>query len=106
MKWRLSFLVALMLCLSLVIVVACGDDDDDDDDNDDAGSYDCTDACGAIYGCDYVLYADDYELSEAECVQGCNDEGGVGSCEAGCLDAFADDADCDALVACAEGCMG
>jgi len=106
MKWNLAFVLAIALCLSLAVVVACGDDDDDDDNDDnDDGSYDCADACNVLYECGYAIFVDDVELSEEECVTGCNDEGGVGSCEAACLDAYSDDGDCEAFAECAMNCV-
>jgi hypothetical protein len=101
--WKWTLVALLALCLAMTVVVACGDDDDDDDD---AGGYSCADGCGAIYGCDLALVMEDgTPLSEAECTQGCEEEGGVDGCSADCLSSFEDDEDCEALAECAYECF-
>ncbi|MDP8223619.1 MAG: hypothetical protein P9L99_09685 [Candidatus Lernaella stagnicola] len=102
--WKYTLLLCVSLVLALSMFAACGDDDDDDDGG--GGGYTCADACSVIYDdCGAVLAVDGYTLSEAECVEGCNDEGGIGSCETACLDTYAEDEDCDAFADCAYNCF-
>ncbi len=103
---RLTLLLAILIAMSLAMMIACGDDDDDDDDGPSVGGYTCADGCSIIYDdCGTYVEVEGYALSESECVEACIDEGGIDGCATGCMDAFAENQDCDAFGVCAEGCL-
>lgn len=107
----LWWIVIICLVLGMGTLMACnskssggggggGDDDDDDD-----GVWTCAEACSVIYNsCGLAITYDGMQLTEAECAQGCDDEGGLSSCEVSCLDGFATDSACETFANCVDAC--
>ena len=102
--WRLLFLISMTCLMGLTLMVACGDDDDDDDES---GGWTCLEGCEIIYEECGEAVPDDYGnlISQSECVDGCNEQGGIDNCSAVCLDNYAENESCDDFKDCIYDCF-
>lgn len=102
---KLILMVALACLLVSGALISCGGGDDDDDDGGDGGGWSCSAGCSAIYDdCNDAIYLDGTPLTEGECVEGCEELGGVDNCLSVCLDNFEIDEDCEELGYCLIDC--
>jgi len=97
------FLFALM-GLMVLLASSCGDDDDDSSGG--SSGYSCSEACQMFYdNCSDELSTLPVPFSsQSECTSGCEDQGGIDSCESDCIDQFKSDKDCTAVFTCIYGC--
>ena len=99
--WIPVLLLALVCIFSFALALSCGDDDDDDD-----GGWSCGEACSIVYDdCYSAIAYEGYTLSESECVEYCEELGGLDNCMTVCFDNWEVDKDCEELDGCIFDCF-
>jgi len=104
-NWKALLALGFLVVFGLGLAISCGQGDDDDDD-DDVIDWSCSEGCQIIYEDCQQAVPDDIGnlLTQSECVNECNDKGGVSNCEQVCLDNYLELESCGELEDCMYDC--